>query len=132
MSRSWSHLDRNAQFLQNEAGQRDPEVPQAKESNQFYFRMKDHSGVNKDSGLIHFVVATPENVHDLTTSLQLLQGGEEVVCGRRLSGHRQTSRDERQYNRVLHYSVARQTTCSAQYRRGKAGECVPVTSTDSE
>jgi len=38
-------------------------------------------GVDKDSGLIHSVVTTAANVHDLTTAAELLHGDEEVVYG---------------------------------------------------
>ena len=63
----------------NKAGQRDPEMHQTKKGNQWYFGMKVHAGVDKDSGLIHSVVVTPANVHDLTPAAQLLHGDEEVV-----------------------------------------------------
>ncbi len=63
----------------NKAGQRDPEMHQTKKGNQWYFGMKVHAGVDKDSGLIHSVVVTAANVHDLTPSAQLLHGDEEVV-----------------------------------------------------
>jgi hypothetical protein len=41
--------------------------------------MKAHAGVDKDSGLIHSVVVTPANVHDLTPAAQRLHADEEVV-----------------------------------------------------
>jgi len=47
--------------------------------------MKVHIGVDKDSGLIHFVVTTAANVHDLTLAAELLHGDEEVVFG--VAGH---------------------------------------------
>ena len=43
--------------------------------------MKVHIGVDKDSGLIHSVVTTAANVHDLTPAAELLHGDEEVVYG---------------------------------------------------
>jgi IS5 family transposase len=43
--------------------------------------MKVHIGVAKDSGLIHSVVTTAANVHDLTSEAQLLHADEEVVYG---------------------------------------------------
>ena len=43
--------------------------------------MKVHIGVDKDSGLIHSVVTTAANVHDLTPASELLHGDEEVVYG---------------------------------------------------
>ena len=43
--------------------------------------MKIHAGVDKDSGLIHSLVTTAANVHDLTPAAELLHGDEEVVYG---------------------------------------------------
>jgi IS5 family transposase len=63
----------------NKEGKRDPEMHQTKKGNQWYYGMKVHIGVNKDSGLIHSVVTTTANVHDLTPVAELLHGDEEVV-----------------------------------------------------
>jgi len=63
----------------NKAGERDPEMHQTKKGNQWYFGMKVHIGVDKDSGLIHSVETTAANVHDLTPAAELLHGEEEVV-----------------------------------------------------
>ena len=65
----------------NKDGKRDPEMHQTKKGNQWYFGMKVHAGVDKDSGLIHSVVTTAANVHDLTTAAELLHGDEEGVYG---------------------------------------------------
>jgi IS5 family transposase len=65
----------------NEEEKRDPEMHQAKKGNQWYFGMKDHIGVDKDSGLTHSVVTTAVNMHDLTPAAWLLHGDEEVVYG---------------------------------------------------
>ena len=40
-----------------------------------------HIGVDKDSGLVHTVKATPANVHDVSEASKLLTGEEEVVYG---------------------------------------------------
>jgi IS5 family transposase len=40
----------------NKEGKRDPEMHQTKKGNQWYFGMKVHAGVEKDSGLIHSVM----------------------------------------------------------------------------
>jgi len=63
----------------NKDGKRDPEMHQTKKGNQWYFGMKVHAGVDKDSGLIHSVVVTSANVHDLTPAAELLHGEEKVV-----------------------------------------------------
>lgn len=63
----------------NKSGERDPEMHQTQKGNQWYFGMKVHIGVDKDSGLIHSVETTAANVHDLTPAAELLHGEEEVV-----------------------------------------------------
>jgi len=65
----------------NKEGKRDPEMHQTKKGNQWYFGMKVHTGVDKDSGLIHSVAVTAANVHDLTPAAGLLHGDEDVVYG---------------------------------------------------
>ena len=65
----------------NKEGKRDPEMHQTKKGNQWYFGRKDHLGVDKDSGLIHSVVTTSANVHDLTPAAELLHGDERVNYG---------------------------------------------------
>jgi IS5 family transposase len=63
----------------NEKKERDPEMHQTKKGNQWYFGMKVHIGVDKDTGLIHSVETTAANVHDLTPAADLLHGEETVV-----------------------------------------------------
>jgi len=63
----------------NNEGKRDPEMHQTKKGNQWYFGMKLHAGVDKDSGLIHSLVVISANVHDLTRAAELLHGEEKVV-----------------------------------------------------
>ena len=63
----------------NKKGERDPEMHQTKKGNQWYFGMKVHIGVDKDTGLIHSVETTAANVHDLTPAADLLHGEESVV-----------------------------------------------------
>ena len=51
----------------------------SKKGNQWYLGMKVHAGVDKDSGMVHSVVVTAPNVHDLTLAADLLHGDEEEV-----------------------------------------------------
>jgi hypothetical protein len=63
---------------------------QTKKGNQWYFGMKVHIGVDKDTGLIHSVEMTAANGHDLRPAADLLHGKEAVVyadAGRSLSVH---------------------------------------------
>jgi IS5 family transposase len=48
----------------NRQKERDPEMPQTKQGNQWYFGMKAHIGVDSQTKLIHSVTATAANVHD--------------------------------------------------------------------
>ena len=61
--------------------ERDPEMHQTRKGNQWFFGMKAHIGVDKDSGLIHSVCTTSANVHDVTVAAELLHGEERVVYG---------------------------------------------------
>jgi len=63
----------------NKEHARDPEMHQAKKGNQWHFGMKAHIGVDAESGLVHTVMTTPANAHDVTQAHALLHGQEEVV-----------------------------------------------------
>ena len=52
---------------------------QTKKGNQWQFGMKAHIGVDRDSGLVHTVVATAANVPDITQAVGLLHGQETQV-----------------------------------------------------
>lgn len=63
----------------NSTGKRDQEMHQTKKGNQWHFGMKAHIGVDADSGLVHTVVGTAANVHDVTQASALLHGQERDV-----------------------------------------------------
>lgn len=65
----------------NGSGSRDREMHSVKKGNQWYFGMKAHVGVDRDSGLVHTVVATAANVADVTQTAALLHGKEWMVLG---------------------------------------------------
>jgi IS5 family transposase len=50
-----------------------------KKGNQWHFGMKAHIGVDADSGLVHTVVGTAANVHDVTQAHALIHGEESDV-----------------------------------------------------
>jgi IS5 family transposase len=58
---------------------RDPEMHQTKKGNQWYFGLKAHVGVDKESGLVHTLVTTAANVSDISQTAALLHGQEEEV-----------------------------------------------------
>lgn len=65
----------------NRSGERDPEMHQSKKGNQWHFGMKAHIGVDAHTGLVHSVVGTAANVHDVTQAQALLHGNETDVFG---------------------------------------------------
>ena len=54
---------------------------QTRKGKQWHFGMKLHTGVDAASGMVHRLVTTPANVHDLTVAHELLHGGETTVWG---------------------------------------------------
>ena len=52
---------------------------QVKKGNQWHFGMKAHIAVDADSGLVHTVIGTAANVHDITQATELLHGAETTV-----------------------------------------------------
>lgn len=61
--------------------QRDPEMHQTREGQQWYFGMKMHIGVDSRTGLVHHAVVTAANVHDKHPLPNLLHGDERNVYG---------------------------------------------------
>jgi transposase, IS5 family len=72
-------LIRAATSTKNVSGKRDPEMHQTKKGNQWYFGMKVHIGVDAESGLVHTVIGTAANVHDINAAEALLHGQEKDV-----------------------------------------------------
>ena len=63
----------------NSTGTRDPEMHQTKKGNQWHHGMKAHIGSDAQLGLVHSVVTTAANVHDITQAHALLHGKESDV-----------------------------------------------------
>ena len=63
----------------NGSGTRDPEMQSTQKGGNWYFGMKMHVGVDADSGLVHTVIGTAANVHDITVAQALLHGEEMDV-----------------------------------------------------
>lgn len=62
----------------NKDGKRAPEMHQTKKSQQYYFGMNAHLGVNDESGLVHSMVGTAANVAVVAQFDKLLLGTENV------------------------------------------------------
>ncbi len=58
---------------------RDPEMHQTKKGKQWYFGLKAHIGVDRESGLVHTLVTTSANVSDISKTPALLHGQEQEV-----------------------------------------------------
>jgi len=65
----------------NREGKRDSEMRQTKKGKQWYFGMKVHIGADAQSGLVHTLIGTAANVHDVTQAQALLHGDETDVFG---------------------------------------------------
>ena len=63
----------------NKERKRDPEMHQTRKGNQWYFGMKAHIGVDRDSKLVHTLVVTAANVADIAKTSELLHGRETQV-----------------------------------------------------
>ena len=65
----------------NQKKERDPEAHSAKKGNSWHFGYKAHIGVDRESGLVHHVVTTAANEHDVTVVNQLMHGDEDTLGG---------------------------------------------------
>lgn len=65
----------------NREKKRDPDMHSTKKGNQYYFGMKIHVGVDRESRTVHSLVTTPANVHDSRMVKDILHGEERVVFG---------------------------------------------------
>lgn len=88
----------------NGSGERDPEMHQTKKGNQWHFGMKAHIGVDAESGLVHTVVATAANEHDVTQTHALLHGKETDVFAD--AGYVGVAKREENQGRAVNWHVA--------------------------
>ena len=70
-----------APSTRNKERKRDSEMHQARKGNQWHFGMKAHVGVDVQSGLVHTLIGTAANVHDITQAQALLHGDETDAFG---------------------------------------------------
>lgn len=88
----------------NSSKARDPQMRQTKKGNQWYFGMKAHIGVDRDSGLVHTVVATAANVADVTQTDKLLHGEEREIYAD--AGYQGADKREELKERGLEWRIA--------------------------
>ena len=77
---------------------------QTKKSNEWYFGMKMHIGVDSQTGMVHSVCMTSANVHDVTQAHRLLHGGESQVWGD--SGYQGVGRRQENSQRQVKWEIA--------------------------
>ena len=65
----------------NQKKERDPEAHSSKKGNTWHFGYKAHIGVDRERGLVHHVVTTAANKHDVTVVNQLMHGDEDTLGG---------------------------------------------------
>ena len=68
--------------IQNQQGERIPEMWRLKKGNQYHFRMKLHIGVDAEKGIVHSLSAISAKVQDMTEAHRLLYGGRATGVGR--------------------------------------------------
>lgn len=90
--------------IKNESKSRDPEMRHAKKGNPYYFGMKAHIGVDAASGLVHTMVTTPANAHDVTQAHALLHGEEQEVYGD--SGYQGVEKREENKGKKVDWVIA--------------------------
>jgi IS5 family transposase len=66
--------------------------------------MKDHNGVDAESGLVHSLVTTAANVHDVTQAQNLLHGEENAVFAD--SGYRDVEKREEAKDLQVNWRIA--------------------------
>ena len=65
----------------NKEKKRDPDAHSVKKGTAWHFGYKAHIGVDKDSGLVHHVEVTFDNVHDVEMTPKLMTGDESELYG---------------------------------------------------
>jgi len=79
----------------NKAKKRDPEMSSTKKNNNYHFGMKEHIGVDIQSGLIHTIEATTAKVADIQKLEDCLHGYEEVISGDKAYGTKERKQQMR-------------------------------------
>lgn len=65
----------------NKGNKRDEEAHSVKKGNSWHFGYKAHVGADKDTGIVHKIVVTAANIHDVSMVSDLLSGEEKEVYG---------------------------------------------------
>lgn len=88
----------------NKEKARDPAMRSTKTGNQYYFGMKIHIVADAASGLVHTLVTTAANAHDVTQAHALLHGeGQQVYGG---SGYLGAGKREENKDKDVEWVIA--------------------------
>lgn len=88
----------------NKDGKRDSEMHQTQKGKQWHFGMKAHIGVDAASGLVHSVVGTAANAHDVTQANALVREADKEVFAD--AGYQGAHKREESKNSKLQWQVA--------------------------
>jgi len=84
----------------NKERKRDEEMSSTRKNNTYHFGMKEHIGVDMDSGLIHTIEATTAKDHDITKLDDCLHGYEEVISGDKAYGTKIRKQEMRKEGKI--------------------------------
>jgi IS5 family transposase len=104
----------------NKAGKRDPEMHQSQKGNQWHFGMKAHIGVDANSGLVHTLIGTAGNVHDITQAQALLHGDETDAFGD--AGYQGVEKREEHLEQPVTWHIAMRPSKRKALDKSPAGE----------
>jgi IS5 family transposase len=101
----------------NKQKARDPEMHQTKKGNQWYFGMKLHVGVDRETGLTHSAKGTAANTADVTQAEELLRPTDTDAHGD--AGYAGAGKRQLEANRTRPKEKQRETRWRIAMRRGK-------------
>lgn len=105
----------------NHDQERDPEMHQSKNGNNWHFGMKAHAGVDITTGPVHSVVGTAGNVADVVQVPALLHGGEKSVLGE--PGYQGVGKRAENADKAIDWHVAMHPSVRKTLKKNPAGTC---------
>jgi len=101
----------------NKDKKRDPEMSSTKKNNNYHFGMKQHIGVDLDSGLIHTIEATTAKTSDIKKLEDCLHGEEKIISGDKAYGTQERKREMRKEGKT--YLITDKATCVKKLSRSQ-------------
>jgi len=84
----------------NKERKRDPEMSSTRKNNNYHFGMKEHIGVDSESGLTHTIEATTGKDSDISKLEDCLHGYEDIVCGDKAYGTQERKKKMREQGKT--------------------------------